>query len=44
MNCARCGRILRIATVTITTQENVQNYGPTCTKRMGLVKTRKAKD
>ena len=44
MNCARCGRILRIATVTITTQENAQSYGPKCAQRMGLVKPRKARD
>ena len=43
MNCARCGRLLRTATVTITTQAKARSYGPKCAQRMGLVKPRKAK-
>ena len=44
MNCARCGRRLRTATVTITTREKALIYGPRCAQRMGLVKPHKAKD
>ena len=43
MNCARCGRILHTAAVTITTQAKAMSYGPKCAQRMGLVKPRKAK-
>ena len=44
MNCARCGRRLHTATVTITTQAKAMSYGPKCAQRMGLVKPRKARD
>ena len=44
MNCARCGRRLRTAAVTITTQAKALSYGPKCAQRMGMVKPRKARD
>lgn len=37
MNCARCGRLLRTATVTITTRGAEMNYGPVCARKMGLI-------
>ena len=43
MNCARCGRRLRTATVTIMTRDYVAlNYGPKCARLMDLIEPRKA--
>ena len=44
MNCARCGRRLRTATVTITTRSAAMNYGPKCSRLMGLIEPRKASE
>ena len=44
MNCARCGRRLKSASVTITTRSAAMNYGPVCALRMGLIEPRKTRE
>lgn len=37
MKCARCGRVLRLAKVTVTTRAGQSSWGPVCARKAGLI-------
>lgn len=37
MKCARCGRVLRLAKVTVTTRAGQSSWGPVCARKAGLL-------